>query len=289
LEGQKDLEFLHRHISNLLREVTAMIKNWKKYSIILTVLLVYAFLPFKESYAAPTVKLVISPNDTNICPSASSIALTAKASGTELTFEWRLLGVGTFKGRTTGSAIFYVPPEKIGQQEEQAIVSVKVTDKNGEVATDSIVFVISKKEILPTPTAEKEQLQPTDKEQAKGEHTQNRDCTSITANGYDVTFSPQELVGVYKDWREWPWVQFALKYARQEKASEVLAYEVRKKEGYYDIWRFEVDGTTLNYRYLSGAPVIKTGSCWKQFEGKIPNSILALGVSKLVIYVLKSE
>lgn len=106
-----------------------------------------------QLYAIPTVKVVISPNDTNISPAASPIALTAKASGTELTFEWELLGVGTFKGRTTGSAIFYVPPEKIGQEEEQAIISVKVTDKDGQEATESIIFIIrANEESSPTPT-----------------------------------------------------------------------------------------------------------------------------------------
>jgi len=267
-------------------------KEWKKRFMILTVTFIYAFLPFKESYAAPTVKLVISPNDTNISPGASPIALTAKASGAELIFEWELLGSGAFKGRTTGSAIFYVPPEKIGQQEEQVIITVKVTDKNGETVTDSTVFVISRTEILPAPTAEVEvQPQPIQKEDV----TRTSDCRSITASGYDVLFSPQELVGIYKDWRKWGWVEFALKYARQEKASEVLAYEVyeaneaKKTEKYYAIWRFEVDGTTLNYRYLPGAPIIKTGSCWKQFDGKIPNNIIALGVSNVGIYVLKPE
>ena len=153
--------------------------------------------------------------------------------------------------------------------------------------------------VTPTPTFTPKPIpKPTEESRPTptvGAGNAENDCTSITAYGYDVLFSPVDLVGIYKDWRKWGWVELALKYARQEKASEVFAYEVyeankvKKTDEYYATWRFEVEGTILNYRYLPGTPTIEVGSCWKQFEGKIPNNLLSLGTSKIVIHVLKQK
>ena len=64
-----------------------------------------------------------------------------------------MLGLGNFEGNVEdSSAIFYVPPESIQNQTEQAIISIKITDTEGREATDSIVFNIIAPASIPTIT-----------------------------------------------------------------------------------------------------------------------------------------
>lgn len=255
-----------------------MSEEYRKLCIVLVLMGVMNILFSGGSFAkAPDVELIANPDKREFPVNFESITLIADYSNEpNLKFQWTLEGVGKLDGTVTEPNIIYIPPKEINGESAKAIVTVKVTNDQGEVTTKSREFKIINvvtPQIRPTPT------------------NGGNDCTSITADGYDVLFSPVD----HKDWRKWGWVELALKYARQEKASVVLAYEVyeankvKKTDEYYATWRFEVEGTVLNYRYLPGTPTIEVGSCWKQFEGKIPNDLLALGSSKIVIYVLKQK
>ncbi|MBN2101191.1 hypothetical protein JW710_04885 [Candidatus Dojkabacteria bacterium] len=107
-----------------------------------------------ESYAQPTVELVLDPNRLEIPVGSESIALTAKASGSGLKFEWKLRGPGKFEGETTDAVIFYIPPQEIEGESQKVIITIMVTDKNGDQVTGSITFKIIKPngDGTPTPT-----------------------------------------------------------------------------------------------------------------------------------------
>lgn len=95
-----------------------------------------------ESFAAaPTVKIVVSPNKTDVVASGDPLALTAQASGTNLTYAWTLNGPGKLDN-TTLPAVFYLAPERIDGKSAQAVITVTVTDKTGQTVTESITIHI---------------------------------------------------------------------------------------------------------------------------------------------------
>ena len=118
-----------------------MLKNIYKLLALPVILAMISLIVCIETYAAPTVKLMLNPDVQEIYAGSESIAITARASGSKLKFKWELIGAGTFDGDATGSAIFYVPPHGVDSK-TKAIVSVKVTNDKGEEATDNATFNI---------------------------------------------------------------------------------------------------------------------------------------------------
>ncbi len=138
------------------KEVFKMFKKKQKLLILFVVISVGTLLLFSKSYAAPTVKLVVNPSVLDISVGSESIALTARASGSNLQFEWKLLGPGKFEGSKTESAVFYKPPDTIEGKSAKVIITIKVTDDKGEDATESVIFNIKQKgddlPVTPSPT-----------------------------------------------------------------------------------------------------------------------------------------
>jgi hypothetical protein len=136
-----------------------MIQKSVKIAIALLLSVLHVLVICGEGYAAPTVKLIVSPNKTDVYLGADSIVLTAKASGANLKYKWNLQGPGAIEGE--GAAVFYKLPESIEGESAQAVVTVTVTDENGEETTDSFTFNILKKEetkpVAAEPKSEPEQ------------------------------------------------------------------------------------------------------------------------------------
>jgi len=100
----------------------------------------------KVSDATPTIhKIRVSPNKTEITVGAKPVALTVKTSGSHLTYQWTLRGLGTLEEPTNESALFYIPPNRINEESVQVIISIKVIDEQKDEASDNIIFNIIKK------------------------------------------------------------------------------------------------------------------------------------------------
>lgn len=235
---------------------------------------VFMSLGASNIQAAPNIKLIANPNKTEIQVGAKPIALTAQASGTELKFLWKLVtpGIGELKGKVTDSAIFYVPPQKINEDVEQTIVSVTVTDKSGEEATDSIVFIISKIPTIPTPTPTPTHPAPTPTPKDKIIITpppkdKTDGCEAIKADGEVVEFySVQEN---NPTWRQtWDFPKVAIKEAKKKGATEILVQQITKGEdGEYRLWRFGTDQNSGFYyaSFLKPSDIV-LGTCWKEVK-----------------------
>lgn len=131
-----------------------MIPKSVKVSIAVLLSVLHVLVVCGEGYAAPTVKLIVSPNKTDVYLGSDSIVLTAKASGTNLTYQWSLQGPGEIEGE--GAAVFYKLPKTIEGESAQAVVTVTVTDEKGEETTDSFTFnILKKEEPKPVATPEK--------------------------------------------------------------------------------------------------------------------------------------
>ncbi|MCP4369847.1 MAG: hypothetical protein GY797_17285, partial [Deltaproteobacteria bacterium] len=131
-------------------------KKHQKRSILLLISFVVVLVLFKESYAILTVKLVVNPDKTVVPVGSDPITLTAKASGSNLKFEWKLLGPGKIEGFITGPAVFYIPPEKIDSKAVDVIITLKVTDAKGQEVTENLILTIASNgadvpTITPTP------------------------------------------------------------------------------------------------------------------------------------------
>ncbi len=90
------------------------------------------------------MKLIVNPNKTDVSVGSEAVALTAKASGSGLQFEWKLQGPGKIEG--SGSAIFYHIPAEIEGESAQAMITVTVTDEAGQETTETFTFNILAKE-----------------------------------------------------------------------------------------------------------------------------------------------
>lgn len=95
-----------------------------------------------DIYAAPTVKIVVSPNQTDIEAGSDAIALTAQTSGSNLQYTWMLKGLGELSG-TDLPGVFYTPPKTISGSSKTALITVVVKDtKTGQEVTESMTFKI---------------------------------------------------------------------------------------------------------------------------------------------------
>ena len=101
----------------------------------------YMMAAVHESQAEPlAVKLTFSPEKTEFYAGQKTvIILTAKAAGTNLTFEWTLNGPGTLEGK--GSAVSYTIPNNVGTRSTVSI-TVTVTDEAGQKIQKVVTFTI---------------------------------------------------------------------------------------------------------------------------------------------------
>ncbi len=91
---------------------------------------------------SPTVELIIEPDIKTIPASSAPISITVLATGSTLTFDWKLAGSGRLVGDTTGYAVLYIPPEQIDRRSTRAVISVRVSDYKNQTATESVSFTI---------------------------------------------------------------------------------------------------------------------------------------------------
>ena len=92
--------------------------------------------------------------ETTVQAGAGEIALGAKHSDCKkVSFQWRVKGVGSLD-TPTEQTLFYTPPSTIDGHSKQAIISVTVTEADGNEASDSVTLTIVGGEIPPTPTPE---------------------------------------------------------------------------------------------------------------------------------------
>jgi hypothetical protein len=118
-----------------------MLQHHQKFAVAVIVLAVYMMALVGEGFADdPGIKLVINPSKTDVYLGSGPIALTARVKGKNLEYEWKLLGPGELEGK--GSSVFYILPEKIEGDSEQALITVTVKDKTGEEVTESVTFNI---------------------------------------------------------------------------------------------------------------------------------------------------
>jgi hypothetical protein len=105
---------------------------------------------FGEGYAAaPTVKLIVNPDTTNVYVGSEPISLTAEVTGSGLTFRWELRGPGKIEGK--GPAISYIVPETMKKASARATITVTVTDEAAQETTETFTFTILAKEKSPKP------------------------------------------------------------------------------------------------------------------------------------------
>ncbi len=110
----------------------------------LIIILCIMFFGLVEKSNAIELELVADPPNTTIQVGSIPIALTAEAQGTDLKFQWLLVGAGSFEGDNTQQAVLYVPPTDISGDSSRALISIKVTDYKGTEATKSLSFTIVK-------------------------------------------------------------------------------------------------------------------------------------------------
>ena len=93
--------------------------------------------------------------ETTVPAGAEPLALGAKTSDCKkTTFQWNVRGVGSLD-EPTEQTLFYTPPSTIEGNKKQAIISVTVTEADGNEARDSVtVTIVGGGEIPPTPTPE---------------------------------------------------------------------------------------------------------------------------------------
>ena len=92
--------------------------------------------------------------ETTVPAGAEPLALGAKTSDCKkTTFQWNVKGVGSLD-EPTEQTLFYTPPSTIDGNKKQAIISVTVTEADGNEASDSVTLTIVGGDIPPTPTPE---------------------------------------------------------------------------------------------------------------------------------------
>lgn len=129
----------------------------KKSQTFLAAFMLIAHLLFFHSPAhAQAVKIITYPQTNTIDifqnsePSPKKVIITTETDGQGLTFEWKLNGSGKLEGDLGNPGVAYIPSENITSPVEQAVITVEVTDKEGKKANDSIMFILTAKE-LPLP------------------------------------------------------------------------------------------------------------------------------------------
>lgn len=122
-----------------------MLRKHQRCVVTFVVLMVYMMALIGEGFAEELgIKLVVNPSKTDVYLGTDPIALTARVKGKNLVYDWKLLGPGKLEGK--GSSVFYVLPEKIEGDSEQALITVTVKDETGEEITESVTFNIIAKE-----------------------------------------------------------------------------------------------------------------------------------------------
>ena len=91
--------------------------------------------------------------ETTVPAGAEPLALGAKTSDCKkTTFQWNVKGVGSLD-EPTEQTLFYTPPSTIDGNSKQAIISVTVTEADGNEASDSVTLTIVRGD-SPVPTPE---------------------------------------------------------------------------------------------------------------------------------------
>ncbi len=122
-----------------------MLQHHQRFAVAVIMLAVYMMAMVGEGIAEDlSIKLVVNPSKTDVYLDSDPIALTARVKGKNLEYEWKLLGPGELEGK--GSSVFYILPEKIEGDSEQALITVTVKDESGEEVTESVTFNILPKE-----------------------------------------------------------------------------------------------------------------------------------------------
>ncbi len=121
--------------------------NRKRLILFVIIFFVSMLLLIRDSYAAPTVTIIVNPPETTEVLRAGSdpIGLAAQAGGPNLTFLWELVGPGKLEGDPEGSSVFFRPPDRIDGESTEAVITVTVTDSTGEKTTESKTFTIKSK------------------------------------------------------------------------------------------------------------------------------------------------
>ncbi len=94
-----------------------------------------------EGYAAaPTVKFITNPNNTEFYIGTGKIFITAQTSGKNLTYTWKSFGPGDIEG--TGHAVTYLMPETIDHESVPVTITLVVADEEGNEATAALAFTL---------------------------------------------------------------------------------------------------------------------------------------------------
>ncbi len=71
------------------------------------------------------------------------IALVARSAQQNLSFEWKLHGLGELLGDAGSPGIFYVPPVKIdGESAQQATIILNIHDDGGNTSSYKVIFTL---------------------------------------------------------------------------------------------------------------------------------------------------
>ena len=164
----------------------------RRYCQYLTGILIMGMLMFglwrREGMAAnTTIKLVVNPNKTYVYLGSGGIALTTRARGKGLTYSWELLGPGKLDGQ--GSAVFYILPETIEGESDQALITVTVKDETGQEMSESITFnILAPSEQPPAPPSQST-FSLNDLEKASNEKTTEKASWQTTLDEMEAAFS----------------------------------------------------------------------------------------------------
>ena len=134
---------------------TVMKKTYRLILIFAAVNIFALLLTCKQAAAQPKVDLLVEPARQIIFIGAErkEIQLIARVEQQGLQFAWALDGPGTLAGDATSMGIFYLPPETVATPSARAIMTVSVTNEQGETAAASITFELMPATPAPPPAA----------------------------------------------------------------------------------------------------------------------------------------
>ena len=223
------------------------------------------------------VKINIT-GETTIQAGANPLALGAKTSDCkQAAFQWKVKGVGSVD-EPTEQAIFYTPPSSVDGN-KQVTITVRVTEKDGNEASDNVTLTIVGGDIPPTPTPEPT---PTPTEQPD-------DCTAITVDGEVMEFG----ISGHKEasWRGWSHFVEAIKLLKNYNSSEGLVREYHEEREI--LFRFQLERGHPLYELQLAEAEIQIGSCWKEVK-QLPGYTYTFQgtegrVRKVTVYVLDKK
>ncbi len=123
----------------------------------------HALFICSDVWAQPEIeKLVVTPDETTIhLGTVTEIELFVQLKNpgeSSLKFDWKLdpIGLGRLEGDMSSSTIFYIIPEGLSRREDQAKITIRVEDRQGQPAIKSITLTLIDPSYLsppkPTPT-----------------------------------------------------------------------------------------------------------------------------------------